>query len=379
MDKITQSLHYRIDDSQAHPVVTPIYQASAFQANSPFFYTRKNNPNIEELETVIATLEEAEHCVATTTGMSAIAIVLNLLAPHDTLVVNKDIYGCSYKLLQKYTDRLQIRLLTLDLSEAAGIEQLPAETSMVLFETPTNPFLKTIDIQAVSRKVKSRNPGALVVVDNTWATPLFQQPLRWGADISLHSATKYFSGHSDVMGGCMLTNSSEVAELLREQRFYYGAILEPHSAWLLRRSLQTLDLRMRQHQDTTLQMREFLETLPEVTRVYYPVVDGRQLTGYGTLLFFDLRGDLVPHYPVLARTLKLFDTGTGMACVTSMIAQPFTGSHASMTDEEKGEMGLNRGLIRLSFGLEKIEDLKQDLRNAFAALPIPALPQEVVE
>jgi cystathionine gamma-lyase/cystathionine gamma-lyase/homocysteine desulfhydrase len=239
---------------------------------------------------------------------------------------------------------------------------------MVVFETPTNPFLKTVDIAAVSAAVKRNNADALVVVDNTWATPLYQHPLKLGADISLYSATKYFSGHSDVMGGILLTNRSDLHEELRSGRFYNGAILDPHSAWLLRRSLQTLRIRMQQHYQTAAEIADFLKTCPQVERVYYPEIDGRQLRGYGALIFFQLREELVASYRQFRDSLRLFGTGTGMACVTSMVAQPYTGSHASMTSEEKAEMGLDEGLVRLSLGLEDPEDLKADLASALSAI-----------
>lgn len=365
MDKISKLLHSRIDDRDAFPVVTPIYQASAFQSHSPFFYTRKNNPNVQEMENAVAILEEAKFCVGTSTGMSAIAIVLDLLVSGGTLVVNKDVYGCSLKTFQKFTSKLGIKLLALDLSLDKNLNLIPKDTQMVIFETPTNPFLKHLDIQKISTYTKSLNPNAIIVVDNTWATPLFQQPLKWGADISLHSGTKYFGGHSDVMGGFIVTDNETLHKSFLDQRFFFGAILEPFSAWLLKRSLQTFALRMREHQRVTHEMKSFLETLPQIIKVYYPEIDGKQLTGYGTLLFFDLREDLIPHYPEFAKALNLFDTGTGMACVTSMIAQPYSGSHSSLSDSEKLEMGLGKGLVRMNFGFENTDDLKNDIIQAF--------------
>lgn len=365
MDRVTKALHTRVAIADAGASVTPLFQASAFEATSPYFYTRKNNPNIAEFEETVRTLEGAKHAIAVTTGMAAIRTALELLRPGDGVVMNADIYGCSYKLLQRVAHQLNLRLTILDLSNPANVEAMPEGTGMVFFETPTNPFLKSVDIQHVSRVARARNPNALVVVDNTWATPLFQHPLEHGADISLHSATKFFSGHSDVMGGILLTNRDDLHESLRSARFYNGTVLDPHSAWLLRRSLQTFPLRMAHHQRVTAEMVSFLREVPQVARVYYPNVDGRQLMGYGGIVFFDLRADLVDRYPDFIANLSLFGTGTGMACVTSMVAQPYTGSHASMTPEEKAAMGLGRGTVRLCFGLERPDDLKADLRAAF--------------
>jgi cystathionine gamma-lyase / homocysteine desulfhydrase len=357
-------LHIREDDAGAHPAVTPVYQTSAFEADSPYFYSRKNNPNVAELEKVLQTLENAKHAVAVTCGMSAIFMTLEILRPGDTLVVNPFIYGCSYRLLQRISERRGFKLIDLDFSEESNIEKIPTETKMVFFETPTNPFLKTVNIEKVSQRVKQQNPEAVVVVDNTWATPLFQHPLELGADVSLHSGTKYFSGHSDVMNGVLMTDREDLAEEFRETRFYGGLVLSPENAWLTRRSLQTLAIRLKQQQSVCAEMRDFLNQQPLVEKVYYPKIDGRQLKGYAGILFFELKGV----YEKFKQALTIFNTGTGMACVTSMVAQPWSGSHASMTEEEKLEINLNENIVRLSFGLENPEDLKNDLLGAFRAL-----------
>jgi cystathionine gamma-lyase/homocysteine desulfhydrase len=380
-DPLTAALHQKIDNSITRPVVTPLYQNSAFTADSPYFYTRLNNPNCEELEQVVACFEEASHGITVTTGMAAISLASRLLAPGDHVVLNSLIYGCTYKFFQRLSRSLNLKITVLDLSQPASLQKIPADVRMVFFETPTNPFLKSISISAVAQRAKALNPSSLIVVDNTWATPMFQKPLQHGADISLYSATKYFSGHSDVMGGVVVVDRQDLAEQLRDERFYSGAILDPHSAWLIRRSMQTFALRMQSHQDSTSLLAKWLESLPQITRVYQPHVDGRQLTGYGGILFCDLRQDLVERYTEFSQALRLFDTGTAMACVTSMIAQPYSGSHASMSADEKAEMGLGKELIRLCFGLENIEDLKRDIQNALEKIDTTQiehrLPQEV--
>lgn len=368
MKASTEILHLHVDNDGTGPAVTPIYQCSAFTADSPYFYSRKNNPNVAEVENVIAVLEGARYALAVTCGMSAIYMAMEFLKSGDALVFNKHVYGCTFKLFQHLSQRRGFRLKILDLSVEANIAEIPPDTKMVFFETPTNPFLKTINIRKVSDHVKKLNPGALVVVDNTWATPLFQHPLEHGADISLYSGTKYFSGHSDVMSGVLLTDREELHEDLSQTRFYGGMLLSPHSAWLVRRSMQTFELRLRHQQKVTLEMTEFLKGLPQVEKVYYPGVDGSQLTGYGGIIFFELREDLVSKYKTFSNALKLFGTGTGMAAVTSMVAQPYTGSHASMTPEEKAGIGLGENLVRLCFGLEDSEDLKEDLISAFKSL-----------
>ena len=380
-DPLTAALHQKIDNAVTRPVVTPLYQNSAFTADSPYFYTRLNNPNCEELEQVVACFEEASHAITVTTGMAAISLTSRLLAPGDHVVLNSLIYGCTYKFFQRLRKSLNLKITVLDLSQPASLQKIPADVRMVFFETPTNPFLKSVSISAVAQQAKALNPSSLVVVDNTWASPVFQKPLQHGADISLYSATKYFSGHSDVMGGVVVVDRQDLAEQLRDERFYSGAILDPHSAWLIRRSMQTFALRMQAHQQSTSVLASWLESLPQITRVYQPHVDGHQLTGYGGILFCDLRQDLVDRYVEFSQALRLFDTGTAMACVTSMVAQPYSGSHASMSDEEKAEMGLGKGLIRLCFGLENIDDLKRDIQNALEEIDTAQnghrLPQEV--
>lgn len=373
MDPITRCLHTRSGASDARPSVTPLYQNSAFDASSAYFYTRKNNPNVEEFEEVVRGLEQARYGVAVATGMAAIRTCLEQLRPGDTMVLNGLVYGCSFRLVQRFCERFKVHLVVLDLGTPEGVRSIPAGTRLVLFETPTNPFLRTVDIALVADTVKTADPSALVVVDNTWATPAYQHPLSLGADVSLHSATKYMSGHSDVMGGVLLTDREDLAEAFRQERFYSGAILDPHAAWLLRRSMQTFGVRLERQSRTTAVMRDFLKGLPQVREVYYPKIDGKQLRGYGGILFVELRPDLVPRYDHLVSALHYFGSGTGMACVTSMVAQPYNGSHASMTDAEKEQMGLSRGLVRLCFGLEEVEDLQHDLKEALASIDHPAL------
>lgn len=365
---LTEMLKTKTLIDGADPSVTPIFQNSAFESSSPYFYTRKANPNSCEFEEAVRILENAKHAVAVTTGMTAINLVLNELKPGQHLLINKDIYGCSYKLFQRIAKKWNIKLTILDLSTDEGINKIPSDCDMVLFETPTNPFLKTIDIKKVALAAKASKPSCLIVVDNTWATPLFQKPLEFGADISLYSATKYFSGHSDVMGGIILTNNDELAENLRQERFYSGSILSPFSAWLLRRSLQTLPLRMKEHHKVTLELCDYLKTIKQIKHIYYPQVDGKQLTSYGGIIFFQFADDLNDPYLKFRDALELFGTGTGMACVTSMVAQPYSGSHASMSEEEKKEMGVDKKLVRLCFGLEEASDLKRDLEQAFNKL-----------
>ncbi len=360
----SKSLHHKVSPNDAKPAVTPIYQNSAFEAGSPYFYSRKNNPNCEELEQVVSLIEGSKHTLSVSCGMSAIALALSLLKPGDQLVINRLIYGCSYKLFERFCERYNIELLVVDLGDKASFKQFSSKTRMVFIESPTNPFLHTVGIKTISEAVKKSNPDALVVVDNSWATGFFQKPLQHGADISLYSATKYFCGHSDAMGGLLSVDNDPLYEYLKAERFYTGTILAPFGAWLIRRSLQTFPMRMRHHQEVTLKMVEFLKGRKEIAKIYYPQTDG-QLTGYGGIIFCELNEALADKYTLFSQSLELFNTGTGMACVTSMIAQPATGSHASLSKQEQEEMGITPALIRLCFGLEEEADLQSDLVNAF--------------
>ncbi|HDZ46588.1 hypothetical protein LCGC14_0639990 [marine sediment metagenome] len=360
----TELLHQQHDFSQARSSVSPIFQCSAFDSGSEYFYSRKNNPNIEELENIICRIERSKYSLAFSTGMTAIYIVLSLLKPGSHLVINKHIYGCSYKLFQNHCERLNISLNIIDLSNESDEEFNIKNVDMVIFETPTNPFLRTIDITKTSSLIKSINPKALIVVDNTWATPLYQNPLKLGADLTVYSATKYFSGHSDVMGGIVATNNFFLYERLLDERFYSGSILTPYSAWLLSRSMKTFSIRMKRHSDTTREIVTQLEKKFYVDHIYYPEINDCQLKSYGGIIFIDVPNYIGDRYSEIIKELKYFGTGTGMACVTSMIAKPYTGSHASMTPEEKNSMGITENLIRLCFGLEDPEDLISDLDNA---------------
>jgi cystathionine gamma-lyase/cystathionine gamma-lyase/homocysteine desulfhydrase len=357
-------LHLR-NDKESGSSVTPVYQVSGFEAGSEFFYTRKNNPNSEELETIVATLEGSKYALAVTTGMTAVYMCISLLSPGASVLICSKIYGCSFKLFQLYCGKHNFHLDILDLTVDSCQDVMQNKKyDMCFFETPTNPFLNTVSINSISGICKQSNPDCLIVVDNTWATMLYQKPLNHGADISLYSGTKYFGGHSDVMSGFLLTNIDGIYSQLKDTRFYGGMILSPESAWLVRRSLQTFQIRMEKQSRTTLLMKDELKKIPAITHIYYPEIDGVQLTGYGGILFVEVNDDTISNYSSILKKLRFFGTGTGMACVTSMIAQPYTGSHASLTDTEKTTMGIRPNLLRLCFGLEEPDDLLNDLTNA---------------
>lgn len=366
-DPRTALIHHRTHYADADPSVTPLFQSSAFERGSPYFYTRKNNPNVAELEECVALIEGAAHGVALACGMAAIKVCLDIVRPGQTIVLHELVYGCTARAVDRHCNRLGITLVVADITAPEFSYAALDDVGLVLFETPTNPFLRSVDIADQVRRAKAAHPGCRVAVDNTWATSLYQQPLKLGADISLQSATKYLSGHSDVMGGLLLTDDPELAQFARDERFYSGLLIDPFAAWLLRRSLQTLAIRLEAQGAATLRVRDYLATVPEIETVYFPDIDGEQLTGYAGIVFVQLEKNSPISFEDIVDRLNYFGSGTGMACVSSMIAQPYTGSHASMTDAEKSAIGLDHGLVRLCIGLEPPDALIADLDTAFAA------------
>lgn len=360
----SELLHHRSSCDNTNPSVTPIFQCSGFEVGSEMFYGRKNSPNAEELEDIFKNLDNANHALVVNSGMTTIFMCLNLLKPGAAVLLSCKIYGCTYKLFQQYCSQHQLILDILDLTNIDQLE-ITKKYDMCFFETPTNPFLSTIDIKKVSDKCKNNNANCIVVVDNTWATPIFQLPLKWGADISLYSGSKYFSGHSDLLCGVIAINDNNIYQKLLSLRFYGGLILQPFSAWLLRRSLQTFHLRLCRQRETTLNIIDVLKKYKWIKKIYYPKIDEKQLVGYGGIIFIDITDDALANFNRNFDKFKLFGSGTGMACVTSMVAQPYFGSHASLSEEEKDAMNITPNLIRLCFGLEEPVLLLKDLQNVF--------------
>lgn len=310
-------------------------------------------------------LEGGKKAVLLSSGMTAISAALHLLSPGDSLLVNKLIYGCSYRFFNDFCNQFDISVDFVDLLTSDGVSKLDDGPDMVFFETPTNPFLKTINIEEISQRVKRANPKSLVVVDNTWATSLFQKPLKLGADISLHSNSKFNGGHSDLISGLAITNNSELGERIAAYSFYNGCLPDPSSAWLLRRGLQTLGVRLERQIKSTSIIADYLRKNPMVDEVFFPKIDGKQLTNYGGLIFFHLHVKSFDAVKTFMSELELFDEGTSMASVTSAVANPWNGSHLSMNEDEKKSIGLDEFVIRLSFGLEDVDDLIDDIDRAF--------------
>lgn len=357
--------------SSAKPIGSPIFQTSAFESGDPYFYTRASNPNFEDVESLFTQMDAAEDSVLLSSGMATIAAVLSGLQPGQNLIANKLLYGCSVRFLIDYCKANSINLRFVDLTSKEIRKTTFANTSpdVVFFETPTNPFLCTVSISDVVADSKAYNENCFVVVDNTWATPVFQQPLEQGADAAVYSCSKFFSGHSDTILGVASTRRKEDAEIFRKQRFYSGAVPDPFAAWLLRRSLQTLNVRMKAHVENTARVMEFLTSgfcRPYVEQVFFPEIDGEQMSDYGGLLFFKMKNDKDGvRSERFASVLNLFDRGTSMATVRSAVAIPYSGSHASMNDREKADIGLGKDIVRLSVGIEEAKDLVEDMKQGF--------------
>lgn len=365
-DVFSEILHTKVKCTEVHPSVTPIFQTSGFDADSEYFYARKSTPNSEELEEIFRKIEHSNYAITTTTGMTAIFMCFSLLKPGNRVLICNKIYGCSYKLFQKYAKQYDLTLDIFDLTDLEFCKQkITKRYDLCFFETPTNPFLESVSIREITDICKEINKDCIVVVDNTWATTIYQLPLCHGADISLYSGTKYLGGHTDVMCGVLTTNRDDLYQKLLEWRFYGGFILSPYSAWLIRRSMQTFKLRIEQQGKTTRFFAKELSKYPFIKKIYFPTIDGKQLVGYGGIIFIEVDDTTISRYAQILKKLTLFGTGTGMACVTSMIAQPYTGSHASLSEDEKAAMGISPNLLRLCFGLENQEDLLADFLSAF--------------
>ncbi len=336
-------------------VMTPIFQTSTYAQETPggnkWAYGRTNNPTRTALQDCLASLEEGKHGLVYGSGVAAIDAVIRLLSAGDTVVCGDDIYGGTHRLfMQEWVDR-GIIFQFVDTTTVAL--EIPDGTKLVWVETPTNPLLKTTDIAMISKKC--RQVGALLVVDNTFATPVFQRPLTEGADIVVHSLTKYLNGHSDVVGGAVIVNDDGLAKRLAWIQNSAGAILGPQDCFLVLRGLKTLSLRMREHQSNAQQIAAWLVQHPHVKTVHYP--------GFSGMISFVLDADLEATTRFVQST-RLFTLAESLGGVESLIGIPAIMTHASVPKETREAIGIVDGLIRLSVGIEHIDDLIADLTQA---------------
>ncbi len=376
MEFETRAIHEGSEpDPATGAIVPPIYQTSTYVQrkvgeHQGYEYSRTANPTRTALETCLASLEGAAHGLAFASGMAAEDAILRLLSPGDHILIPNDTYGGTYRLVARVYEPAGLAFTAVDMTEvSACTDAWREETRLVWIETPTNPLLRVIDIEAVATLAHER--GAVVVVDNTFATPYLQQPLALGADLVVHSTTKYLGGHSDVVGGFAATNDPGLAERLAFLQNAMGAVPGPFDCWLVLRGVKTLGVRMDRHCANALAVATMLAKHPAVTSVYYPGLDGhqghtvarRQMRDFGGMVSFALASE-EEALEVVTRT-KVFALGESLGAVESLIEHPARMTHASVADSP---LAVDRRLIRLSVGIEHPNDLVDDLRRALDIL-----------
>jgi cystathionine gamma-synthase len=355
--------------------LTSTYELPAFKQPGPYDYSRSNNPTRDLLAEALAELEGGAKGIVTNTGMSACLLALQLLTPADTLVIPHDCYGGSYRLFTNLATRKQaFKLLIVNFQQADWAEQVAAaKPKMIWLETPSNPLLQITDVQAVCQLAKPLQ--ALVVVDNTFLSPVLQQPLALGADIVVHSTTKFINGHSDIVGGALVCASAQLGDELKWWANCLGLTGAPFDSYMTLRGLRTLEPRLRLQQDNTAKIVEFLAKQPLVSRVYYPgladhpghAIAKAQQSGFGAMCSFDLAVEQAL-LPVFFGALQLFTLAQSLGGIESLICHPGTMTHASMDAKAQQTAGIGPTLIRLSVGIENPDDLLADLQQAFNAL-----------
>ncbi len=362
-------------DAATGAVVQPIHLATTFAQegigrHGGYEYARSNNPTREQLETCLASLEGGRHGLAFASGLAATATVLLLLDPGDHVVYMEDAYGGTYRLFDRVMRRYGLSFSAVDATREGAIEAaITDHTRLVWIESPTNPLLRVVDIAAAAEA--AHRHGAGLAVDSTFATPYIQRPLELGADIVMHSSTKYQGGHSDVLGGCLVTSRDDLAERLRFHQNAAGAVPSPFDCWLLLRGLKTLALRVQRHSDNALVVARHLQDHPAVRAVHHPGLEShpqhhlalRQMGGiFGGMVSFELADQAAAVRVVEA--LRLFTLAESLGAVESLAEHPGLMTHTSVPPEERHRIGLGDGLLRLSVGIEDVGDLLADLDQA---------------
>jgi O-succinylhomoserine (thiol)-lyase len=364
-------------DPTTGAIMPPIFQTSTYAQNGlgdhkGYEYSRSHNPTRTVLEECIAALEDGKFGLAFASGMAAETAILSLLSAGDHLVACDDLYGGSYRIFERVMRRYNVETSYVPASNIAAYEQaIRPNTKIIWLETPTNPLLRLIDIQAIAEIAHRHN--ILVVVDNTFASPYFQQPLKLGADIVVHSTTKYINGHSDVIGGALVLNNEEVYESIKFYENAAGNVPSPFDAWLTLRGIKTLAVRMRQHDENARTVAKFLAEHPRVEKVYYPGLPShpdyelakRQMSGFGGMVSFQFKG-VYADVDKLVRRFKVISLAESLGGVESLVCHPVSMTHGSIPKEIREARGLTDTLLRLSVGIEDAEDLLADLQQALA-------------
>ncbi|WP_133405786.1 cystathionine gamma-synthase [Parashewanella tropica] len=391
----TSAVRSGLDTDTAHgAVMPPIYLSSNFSFESynqprKYDYTRSGNPTRDLLAEALAELEGGHGAVITPTGMAAVNLVLQLLTPEDTLLVPHDCYGGSYRLFEHASKRGLFKLTIVDQNDSAALQQaLEQQPRLVWVETPSNPLLRIYDIEAICQQ--AHQVGALVAVDNTFLTPLWQKPFELGADIVIHSTTKYINGHSDVVGGAVIAKNQELHEKLAWWANCIGATAAPFDSYMTLRGVRTLHARLQIHEQNTKSVVDYLNQHPAIKKVYHPSlkshsgheIAAKQQSGFGAMLSVELDlGSETQDYPQLLthffNSLSMFTLAESLGGVESLVCHPATMTHAGISEEARKTAGISESLLRFSIGIEHNEDLLADLSRALESLS--ALKQKLTE
>lgn len=359
-------------------VMPPIYQTTTYAQSAPgshkgFEYSRSKNPTRSNLERAIASIENGSFGLAFSSGMAAIDAVIKLLNPGDEVIASSDLYGGTYRLFTKIFQGFGVKFHFVDMSVPSNIEQyITKKTKLIWVETPTNPMMNIIDIKSMVSIAKKHR--VLLAVDNTFATPYLQQPLCLGADIVMHSATKYLGGHSDVVMGALVVNDEKLAEKLYFIQNASGAISGPQDCFLVLRGIKTLHIRMQRHCENGMAIAQFLNNHPKIKKVYYPGLENhpnhhiakQQMTGFGGMLSFVPTTEKLDEALKIIENLKVFTLAESLGGVESLAGHPATMTHASIPKNEREKNGIVDTLIRLSVGIEDVDDLIADLNQAIS-------------
>ncbi|KAB2814624.1 trans-sulfuration enzyme family protein [Phaeocystidibacter luteus] len=380
MRRETKLIHQISGCGETGAISTPIYQTSTFVQDAPgvnrgYDYARSNNPTRAALESLIAELEGGSNGYAFASGLAAVDAVVKLLSAGDHIVAVDDIYGGSYRSFTHIYEKLGIEVSYVDTSDPVNVaEAIRENTKLVWLESPTNPTLKVSDISAICEIAHRRN--ALVVVDNTFASPILQRPIEFGADIIIHSATKYLAGHSDVIAGLVVTKTPELGEQIKFVQNATGGILGPFDSWLTIRGIETADLRVRKQSESALKIARWLQSQPEVDIVNYPglvthpnhEVAKKQQEAFGGVISFSLVDDTQDAAIEFVTKTELFQLAESLGGVKSLLCHPATMTHKSTPREHRLQAGIHESTVRLSVGIEAAEDLIEDLQNTFVSL-----------
>lgn len=375
LDMKTKVVHgYKGYDSQTGAVSFPIYQSATFRhprlnESTGYDYTRSQNPTREELEKTVANLENAKYGFAFSSGMAAVSTLIKLFSPGDHLIVSDDLYGGTYRIFEEVYKKYGLEFTYVDTSHTENvINNFKSNTTAVFIETPSNPMMKISDIAAISECAKSK--GTLTIVDNTFLTPYFQAPINLGADIVVHSGTKYLGGHNDTLAGVLVLNDDKIAEQIQLIQKSEGAVLGPFDSWLILRGIKTLGIRLERQQENAFKVARWLKNHPKVERVYYaglPESKGyeickKQAFGFGAMISFS-----VNETEMVAKILervKVIIYAESLGGVESLITYPMVQTHAAIPQEIRERIGIDEKLLRLSVGIEDFNDIIQDLEQA---------------